>query len=203
MGLDQYMYLRTLLPENERIEKIKEKYHYPLIRPKSLSDLYSHPRINDYVILDENLPREAYANIYLNINDEWEYDDDPLLDFHKPAYNLDEVQYFRKFNALQNYFEERYDIGNCEFHLITSEDIEDLLDIIEPIFKAYRLEDISKAQALAEANFPTTSGFFYGSLEYDDYYFQDIDTLYKTLLEMNALFPELNYNQDFAYYSWY
>jgi hypothetical protein len=70
--------------------------------------------------------------------------------------------YYRKVNFLYGYFSERLTDEQC---LVTKEDIEDIISRCENV-----LDDHSKAEELL----PTCSGFFFGSTEYDEYYFSDV-----------------------------
>ena len=90
----------------------------------------------------------------------------------------EEFSYYRKFNALQGYFERNFQLENCGRILITKEIREDLLNIINEI-----LEDHNKAEELL----PVQQGFFYGTYEYDDFYFQDIYSLEKDLIHMKFI----------------
>lgn len=70
--------------------------------------------------------------------------------------------YYRKVNFLYEYFSERLTDEQC---IVTKEDIEDIISRCESV-----LDDHSKAEELL----PTCSGFFFGSTEYDEYYFGDV-----------------------------
>ena len=92
----------------------------------------------------------------------------------------EEVGYFRKVNFLMEFF--NYE-GNCEYKEITKGEIEELVDRCREVAKitpykvevdtekrCYSDEDIEKANALL----PTQSGFFFGSTDYDEWYFNDV-----------------------------
>ena len=84
------------------------------------------------------------------------------------------VGYWRKANAIHNWFLENcadrdgFDnpIDDCRPIEIPVEKLEELLDTCEKV-----LEDHS----LAEELLPTEDGFFFGSTEYDEYYFNNIE----------------------------
>ena len=85
-----------------------------------------------------------------------------------------EVGYWRKANQIHNWFmqncarRDEYDnpIDDCRPVEITVDKLEALLDTCKKV-----LADHSLAGSLL----PTTDGFFFGSTEYDDYYFGEIE----------------------------
>ena len=90
------------------------------------------------------------------------------------------VGYWRKANQIHNWFmqncAERDDwdnpIDDCRPIRITVGALEKLLDDCKKV-----LEDHSLASSLL----PTQSGFFFGSTEYDEYYFSDIEKTIKII----------------------
>lgn len=101
--------------------------------------------------------------------------------------------YFRKVNCLHGYFDRKYNIDNFEYQKIDMEDIKYLNQITEQILKT---KDID----YAKENLPTYEGFFFGSYDYDEYYFMDIQ-------EVNDVTNEImNMNIDdyeLFYWHWY
>ena len=74
---------------------------------------------------------------------------------------------FRKHNYLFRWVENRVgDIENEQTYYLEKQDIQDLLDSINEV-----LDDHSKAEDVL----PTQSGFFFGSTEYDEGYFEDLE----------------------------
>jgi hypothetical protein len=79
----------------------------------------------------------------------------------------DEILYWRKCNQIRKWFVDHVEgIDNCEQVEITKTDLISLLDDVNKV-----LEDNS----LAEKILPTQSGFFFGSTEYDEFYFSDLE----------------------------
>ena len=95
---------------------------------------------------------------------------------NEEGYRCYQIGYFRKFNALHGYL---CDLDNgrdeCQEILISKEELLRLLTTLITVD-----EDHSKAQKLLTA----TNGFFFGSLEYDEWYFADV----KEAIEMCKLF---------------
>ena len=87
-------------------------------------------------------------------------------------FNRKEIAYFRKVNFLMSFFQ--YE-DNCEYVEITKEQVSDLVE---------RTTKVWNDHSLAEELLPTQSGFFYGSTEYSDYYFEDVKDVRDTFQEI-------------------
>ena len=77
--------------------------------------------------------------------------------------------YWRKANAIHDWFvrECQGGVDECQATRIDRENLRSLKELCEQV-----LADRKKAKELL----PTTSGFFFGSTEFDEYYFQDIES---------------------------
>ena len=80
-----------------------------------------------------------------------------------------EVAYWRKANAIHAWFVKNVQEGddNCKQYYVYREQLKELLEICERIKANHELAD----QLL-----PVQPGFFFGPTEYDDWYFQYIDS---------------------------
>ena len=113
---------------------------------------------------------------------------------------IEEVGYWRKANQIHNWFVEHVQDGedDCRYHNeVTKDDLEELLDLCEKIKSIAVMESapattgysytsgkatpiyedgalIVNAEEI-EALLPCTSGFFFGSCDYDSYYMQNIE----------------------------
>lgn len=108
----------------------------------------------------------------------------------------EEIGYFRKVNFLVKYFSDLgFDVENQTPFKISKEDVQILLSRCEQVLK-----DHSKAEELL----PTMSGFFFGSTEYDDWYFEDVKAV-KEYIETQLLpkFNELSESEDIYFETWY
>jgi len=108
--------------------------------------------------------------------------------------SADEVLvYWRKANAMHKFFtdiNEQYE--SCEYVEVTKDMLGDLLNRCAEV-----LADKSKASELL----PTTSGFFFGSTEYDDWYF---NSLKNTIQEIIPILADGDIkDEDLYYYGWY
>ena len=82
-----------------------------------------------------------------------------------------EIGYWRKANQIHNWFVENIQEGidDCGDYPVTISQLDELKALCQEV-----LDDKSKAEELL----PTKAGFFFGSIEYDDYYFDElIDTI--------------------------
>jgi hypothetical protein len=100
------------------------------------------------------------------------------------------IGYWRKANAVHQWFVDNCQNGedDCRDAYVSREKLEELLSVTKEV-----LADHSKADELL----PTQSGFFFGSTEYDEYYFQDLELTQKIL--ENAL--SMSDEWDFGYQS--
>lgn len=78
------------------------------------------------------------------------------------------VKQWRKANAIHKWFVENVQAGedDCGEYGVCHADIAKLLEVCNAV-----LADTSKAPELL----PTTNGFFFGSVEYDEWYWRDIE----------------------------
>jgi hypothetical protein len=72
------------------------------------------------------------------------------------------IAYFRKANFVYAYFQDKL---IDEIAWVTRDDLIDLID---------RCKKVLEDHTLAEKLLPTRSGFFFGSTEYDDWYYNDV-----------------------------
>lgn len=97
------------------------------------------------------------------------------INLDRVTYIEEEIGSWRKSNAIHNWFVDNVQDGedNCEYHYVSDEKLEELLNIVNQILNDHDL---------AEVLLPTQNGFFFGSTDYDDWYFEDLkDT--KEILE--------------------
>lgn len=133
------------------------------------------------------------------------------------------AMYWRKANHIHNWFVENVQDGNddCGTHYVSREKLQELLDTIEQVLKSTKLikgkvnngwsikngkrtehiEDgeIVEDTKVAEELLPTTSGFFFGGTDYDQYYWEE---LVRTRDELKALLSNKELERfDFDYSS--
>lgn len=105
-----------------------------------------------------------------------------------------EAMYWRKCNQIHNWFVKNVQNGvdDCRETYVSKEDLIDLYNVVCEV-----LNDHSKAEELL----PTGSGFFFGSTDYDEYYFGDLEV---TKEELEKILAKDNIDEYSFYYrsSW-
>lgn len=116
------------------------------------------------------------------------------IDLTKLSYLEFEAMYWRKMNAIHNWFVENVQDGvdNCTTHVVTRDQLEKLLLTIETVLSK---KDDKEAKTLL----PPTEGFFFGSQDIDEYYWDELrETRWKLREDMDA-----NPDDEYYYYaSW-
>lgn len=80
-----------------------------------------------------------------------------------------ESAYFRKVNFIYRYFGEKLVDESC---IVTKAEIEDIIE---------RCKKVLADHSLAKELLPTCDGFFFGSTDYDDWYFKDVEDCQKQM----------------------
>lgn len=80
-----------------------------------------------------------------------------------------QIAYWRKSNEIHNYFVTHCGEGidECQEIEVSKEDLQELLTRCNSILE-------NNDEKLSEELLPTQSGFFFGSTDYDDYYFESL-----------------------------
>lgn len=138
--------------------------------------------------LDMYLSKRTYVKNWDHMSDSQKHNitvkqGDKIREDIKPeriSYITEEVGYWRKFNALHNYI-----VQNCADGVDNCQEIEiskdEMKEILEVLIKVHNMKNTllegGNTEKLDDL-FPTSKGFFFGSTEYDEYYFQDVkDTI--------------------------
>ncbi len=98
------------------------------------------------------------------------------IDTSKVMFILEDFGYWRKANAIHSWFVTNVQDGddNCGTYYVSREQLAELLATVNDV-----LADHSKAPELL----PTQSGFFFGSTDYDNFYFSDLEDTKNILTE--------------------
>lgn len=85
-----------------------------------------------------------------------------------------EIAYWRKANAIHKYFVDTCADGKdeCQEIYVEKENLQELLS---------RCKEVLENRDSASEILPSQSGFFFGSTEYDDWYFEDLERTVKIL----------------------
>ncbi|MEA2037102.1 MAG: hypothetical protein U9O94_06310 [Nanoarchaeota archaeon] len=115
------------------------------------------------------------------------------LDMYLKDENDKEVAYWRKANQIHKWFK-----NNCGYE---NDDTDKLVKVSREQLKQLRSicilvnADHSKAEELL----PTEEGFFFGSTDYDEYYYDDLEN---TIEQLTALIENRTI-QKFFYHAWW
>lgn len=139
---------------------------------------------------------------------------------------MDQVAYWRKANAIHDWFVNHVQDGedDCDYHdEVTKETLQELLDVCEQVLKAsemvdgqivngYRYTDNGKEPILEDGQhikdpsvamelLPTTGGFFFGSTDYDEWYYEQVEY---TANKIREILETTDFEQEMIYYvsSW-
>jgi hypothetical protein len=136
--------------------------------------------------LDMNLFKKTYVK-------NWSFMDKPELhevtvkkagkvrkdiDKKKISSIVEEVAYWRKANQIHRWFVENVqdNVDDCREYYVSFEQLEKLLSICETVFAA-------KNDTLSASLLPPMQGFFFGSYEFDDWYYENVSNTIDQLKE--------------------
>lgn len=123
------------------------------------------------------------------------------------SYIVEEVGYWRKFNALHNWFVQNVQDGEdrCQESYIPNEKMRELIETLQKVKEVYEKSPKKKVQVKSgwsngektfyevevpedtdtlDELFSTTSGFFFGGTEYDEYYIEQVNETIDLLTEL-------------------
>lgn len=134
----------------------------------------------------------------------------------------DIVAYWRKANQIHNWFVNNVQDGNddCGLYEVSEDKLRELRDIATKVLNASELIDgkiqngeslengkwianmvdgkVIKNSEVAEDLLPTTSGFFFGSTDYDEYYVDDLET---TIEQLTKVLNETDFTTETICYA--
>lgn len=112
-----------------------------------------------------------------------------FFDSFEEHYYAESDVYFRKVNFVYNFFSNKLEDECC---FADKSDIEELIS---------RCDKVLADHSLAQELLPTRSGFFFGSTDYDNWYFNDVKDCRK---QMKSLLRKYNEDTDVIYFimSW-
>jgi hypothetical protein len=136
--------------------------------------------------LDMNLFKKTYVK-------NWSFMDKPELhevtvkkagkvrkdiDKKKISSIVEEVAYWRKANQIHRWFVENVqdNVDDCREYYVSFEQLEKLLSICETVLAA-------KNDTLSASLLPPMQGFFFGSYEFDDWYYENVSNTIDQLKE--------------------
>lgn len=109
-----------------------------------------------------------------------------------PDVEMEQVWSGRKENHIQAYIEgEVGDVDNCDYLPLSRQDVQRLVD---------RLIRVEADHEQAGVLLPTQEGFFFGTTDYDEWYFEDIKAELKAFTEILDSWDD---NEVYAYWAWW
>ena len=192
--------------------------YFSIERAKQENPEYANFTLEQWCGFDEkDLPDRETIEFLRQFNKHDEY----FLD-----HITDEIGYWRKANAIHNWFVEHVQNGidDCKYHNeVTKEILEELLDTCMTVLKNSELFDapvvssfiycngrqkpefidgkIVKDPSVAMQLLPTQEGFFFGSTDYDQWYIEYIEN---TIDIINKVLRTTDFEREMIYYisSW-
>ena len=110
-----------------------------------------------------------------------------------------EVAYWRKANQIHKWFVDNVQDGvdNCQRYYVSLEQLNELHELCDKLLKEYG-KSKRKGTTLAQELLPTQSGFFFGSTDYDEYYWSDLKS---TVEQLEELFKTHEPRCSYVYHS--
>ncbi len=120
---------------------------------------------------------------------------DMWLHKRKKISSDDELIYWRKANQIRGWIQNNVDgfVDNGSV-VVPKEKLEELLHVCKTVLE-YESENVSKELL------PVTSGFFFGSNEYDEWYYNDVE---ETATQLEKILQTFDFdNYEVVYDEWY
>ena len=119
------------------------------------------------------------------------------INMNKVTYVIEDWGDWRKANAIHQWFVENVQEGkdDCREYYVSEDKLKELLDICN---------QIKANPTLAPELLPTRGGFFFGSTDYDEYYWNDIDltiSIIENAIQDKEVFDGKEYIRGEIYYS--
>ena len=224
MGLDMYLDRMPRYKGATARDVSKVEHYMDWIKAKTRDSDPYHGTFKEWCG-EDRVPSTDYLNFYSDYYHVY-YSDWDTEKKHPWTTIREKVGYWRKANQIHNWFVDNIQNGvdDCDYHReVTEEDLLDLLDICQRVLDScelvegeicngYRYENgiripnveigkYVKDSSVAEELLPSTSGFFFGSTDYDEWYVEDIKN---TIDIINTVLETTDFDTQMLYYvsSW-
>ena len=122
--------------------------------------------------------------------------DSPVnINFNRVSYISENVGYWRKANQIHNWFV--YNVQNgeddCREYMVSRQDFENLLETINLVLNA---KGTPEESSLIKEHLSPTEGFFFGSTQIDEWYWEDLETTKQIVSDVLAEMDEDGKNPD-------
>lgn len=201
MGLDMFLQKAKRIG-NARIEELRNLDHYfsYLERPEKYKDSTMEEWCGVSIFEVNRSLIEHYRSEYIHRFGSWDTE-------KKYGWKtiIETVADWRKANHIHKWFVDNVQDGvdDCEIYEVTKEQLEELLDVCRKVINnsklvkgkvingqtiknrewanCYEDGEYVEDSSVAEELLPTTSGFFFGSTQYDQWYIKDIKYTIKVI----------------------
>ena len=104
---------------------------------------------------------------------------------------MEEVAYWRKANHIHGWFVKHLDdVDNCEYSYASKEKIQELILLCERLIR-------EKDDELSAELLPMQSGFFFGSTEIHEWFYEDLES---TVKQLQSIMDTTNFDSQVIYY---
>lgn len=216
MGLDMYLNRMPRYRGATAEDVNAVECYLDYIDAKKKGSEYAECSFKEWCGADE-LPQQKYIDFYSKFYKERKYGF---------ARIMEQVGYWRKANAIHSWFVDNIQNGvdDCNYHReVTEEDLEKLLDVCKQVYEScvMMLGSVKNGQtctengwvdnielgkvvidtSVAEELLPTTSGFFFGNTDYNEWYVEDIAN---TIEIVQRVLETTDFDKEMVYYvsSW-
>jgi hypothetical protein len=122
--------------------------------------------------------------------------DSPVnINFNRVSYISENVGYWRKANQIHNWFV--YNVQNgeddCREYMVSRQDFENLLETINLVLNA---KGTPEESSVIKEHLSPTEGFFFGSTQIDEWYWEDLETTKQIVSDVLAEMDEDGKNPD-------
>ena len=186
MGLDIFGTLVKRVRKNS-----SEPLNITIEEASKLADKRAKDRLSKFakksINILENTDADGYVDAYNKIFSKMK--NYTRYEFTYERYYAESDIYFRKVNFVYRYFADKMEDECC---FVTRGEMEDIVD---------RCERVLNNEGAAEELLPTMAGFFFGSTDYDNWYYKDVEDCKK---QFSKMLKRFNAETDvfFMVFSW-
>ena len=133
----------------------------------------------DMYLYKKNYIGANYEHNHINGTLALKREEEPInIDINKIVYIIENQAYWRKANQIHYWFVLNVQHGedDCKPYEVSGEKLLELVDLCKKVLANH---------SLAEEYLPTYEGFFFGSYDYDEYYFEDIESTIEQLSDID------------------
>ncbi|MFN9901038.1 MAG: hypothetical protein ACK55Z_20110, partial [bacterium] len=117
------------------------------------------------------------------------------INFNRVNYICENVGYWRKANQIHNWFVYNVQGGedDCREYSVSRQDFENLLESVNLVLNA---KGTPEESSVIKEHLSPTEGFFFGSTQIDEWYWEDLETTKQIVSDVLAEMDEDGKNPD-------